>query len=206
MITKHDWDAALDGWIAAERERLGGSPPPEDVVAFTRGELPQPQAARVRALLVLDPELTPLLDEVAPRAPRSFARTIAIAASVVIAFLGFELARTMHEQRQPYVYASRHVLEDPHQRGAVPPRVYELPADEERYLIELELPDDTSDPDYRIEIIDTQQSKIIWSVAHVQPPLAISVPRELLRGKTYRINVRGQTRVESFWIRIRHAR
>lgn len=203
MITNHDWDAALDGWIAAERERLGGSPTPEEVVAFTSGELRRADAARVRALLVLDPELTALLEETAPR---SFARQFAIAASVMVAILGAALVQTVREQRKPFVYASRHVLENPHQRGAVTPRVFELPANEEQYLIELQLPDDASDPEYRIEITDPQHSTILWSAAHVQPPLAISIPHALLGARTYRINVRGQTRVETYWIRIRRSR
>jgi hypothetical protein len=63
MIGKDDWDAATSDFMARERERLGGPPSAEDVVAFARGELTGAQAERVRTLLVYYPELLAPLPE-----------------------------------------------------------------------------------------------------------------------------------------------
>lgn len=66
MIERDEWDEAADAWIAAERERLGGPPSPEELGAYMNGELAGPEAARIRALLVYYPELTSLLAEAVP--------------------------------------------------------------------------------------------------------------------------------------------
>jgi hypothetical protein len=66
MIGKDDWDAAAEELMARERERLGEPPTPEEVVAYSRGELSDEQAERVRALLVAYPQLTDVLTEPPP--------------------------------------------------------------------------------------------------------------------------------------------
>lgn len=66
MIGKDDWHAAAEELMARERERLGGPPTPEEVVAYSRGELSDEQAERVRALLVHYPQLTDVLTEPPP--------------------------------------------------------------------------------------------------------------------------------------------
>ena len=61
MSDRNDWHAATDELRARERERLGDPPTPEEVVALSRGELSDAEAARVRALLVVYPDLTDVL-------------------------------------------------------------------------------------------------------------------------------------------------
>lgn len=46
------WNDALDQWVKEERERLGGLPSLETVLAFKCGELEDSEASRVRSLLV----------------------------------------------------------------------------------------------------------------------------------------------------------
>ena len=129
MTTKDDWDAALDVWAREERERLGGPPEPEEVVAFLRGELPPEEAARIRALLVYYPELNTLLDDAVPPEERSDRRPlIKIAAALLIGLVGGTLfGRATRETATPRVYPT-HRLEYRQPRGqpAVPPSL-ELP-------------------------------------------------------------------------------
>jgi len=49
-----------------ERERLGGPPTPEDLVAYARGELSESEAARIRRLLVAYPEFADVLVQTEP--------------------------------------------------------------------------------------------------------------------------------------------
>lgn len=57
MITKSDWQDALDGMTAEDRRRLGTAPTAEEVAAYMGGELAGEEEARVRELLVAYPEL-----------------------------------------------------------------------------------------------------------------------------------------------------
>lgn len=227
MITKNDWDAALDEWVAAERERLGGPPTPEEVVAYTRGELTGADAARVRALLVYYPELTSLLTEVPPSsAPvvplkrHAYGRMLPIAAGLVIALLTvllvqsrWELARMSREQLEPYVHQTRHELRPLRARGATPePPSYELPAGEERYLLALTIWESRAYHDYRIEIVRTSppEPKPVWTTTGIQPvggTFELSVSRELLQAGSYRIDIYGrgdgeERRLESYRIHV----
>jgi hypothetical protein len=70
MITNEEWDAATGEYLAAERERLGGPPTPEEMVAYQRGELSPEATERVQAALVCYPGLAaaliePAIDEAA---------------------------------------------------------------------------------------------------------------------------------------------
>ena len=204
MITKNDWDQALESWVAAERERLGGPPAPKEVAAFLRGELPHGEAARVRALLVYDPELTSLLDKPAAAPRPVLRRLMPLAAGLVIAVLGalqiqsrIEIARLARERSEPYIHQTRHELRALQFRGggAAPP-VFELPAGEERYLIVPILSDAAHDPRYRIEIKDLSEAgaKTVWSADRVQPvegAFAVSVPRDFLLAGPYQLDVYG---------------
>jgi hypothetical protein len=211
MMTKHEWNAALDAWVTAERERLGGPPTPEEVVAYTRGTLVGEEAARVRALLVYYPELTPLLEENAPPAPRSFRHLLPIAAGLIIALLGvllIESRRELARTNEPYVHESRHELRTSRTRGVrgagLP--AYELPAGEERYVLALSAAGMRANHAYRIEIVDASSSAIVWSKAGVRPidgAFEIAVPREFLREGVYRVNVwDDEHAVESVSIRV----
>jgi hypothetical protein len=212
MITKHDWDSALDRWIDGERERLGGPPSPEEVIAFTRGELPQRESARVRALLVYYPELTPLLDDaIPPRAPELAwrdARLGAIAAAFIIAVLGVLLVLQVRHDREPFAYTSRHTLDLRNSRGGTEWHIYALPANEDQYLLDVLLPEDLPYRAYRVDLTDVRQSKVVWTTADLRAPFSISIPRSFLRPGTYRMDVYGLTNakpehVERCWLRAR---
>lgn len=63
MITKSDWEAVVELMNAEDRGRLGEPPTVDEMFAYTRGELPAAEAARVRELLVCYPELARALAE-----------------------------------------------------------------------------------------------------------------------------------------------
>jgi hypothetical protein len=66
MINKEEWDAAYGVLIAEGRERLGAPPTFEEVEALSRGQLQEPDAERVRALLAHYPDLLRVLSEPFP--------------------------------------------------------------------------------------------------------------------------------------------
>jgi hypothetical protein len=66
MITRTDWQAVHDQLMADERGRLGDPPTAEELLAYTRGELPAEEEARVRHRLVLYPDLVRTLTEPFP--------------------------------------------------------------------------------------------------------------------------------------------
>jgi hypothetical protein len=205
MIKKHDWDEALDVWTLGERERLGGPPTPAQIVAYTRGELPAAESTRVRALLVYYPELTPWLR--APKRPALLRRFLPLAAGLLIATL--TVVHSRWEDRQPYVHQTRHELQSLHARGPGEEPVYELPADEERYLLALVVYPERDYASYRVELVNAR-SNVVWQSDVAQPAdgtFEVSVPQELIRGGTHRINVYGidgtdARRLESFRIRV----
>jgi len=211
MITKHDWDAALDRWIDGERERLGGPPTPEEVVAFTRGELSPRESARVRALLVYYPELTPLLDDAIPPRDSAFvwrdSRPGAIAAAFIIAVLSVLLVLQVKHGREPFAY-TRHTVDLRNSRGGTELHIYALPSNEEQHLLDVLLPDDLSYHAYRVEITDARRAEIVWSAADLRAPFSISIPRSFLKPGTYRMDVYGLTNgkpehVNRCWLRAR---
>lgn len=223
MITNDDWNAALDAWIAAERDRLGGPPSIEQVVACVRDELADADAERVRALLVYYPELTPLLEDATPveqftrPAPRVH-RPWAIAAGVTIALLTGLAVESRWElaalSRKPYIHESRHELRPMRMRGGALPPPYELPANEDRYLLAPMLIEQADYRDYRIDLVDVAEEKVIWSTAGVQPVngvFELAIPRKFLRETSYRIDVYGLAgdkahALESFRFRVPRSR
>ncbi|HEX8253628.1 MAG TPA: hypothetical protein VF846_10790 [Thermoanaerobaculia bacterium] len=223
MITKNDWDAALDAWIIAERERLGGPPTPDEVVAYTRGELMPAEAARVRALLVYYPELTELLTYKTPapaqlKPKRTFRQIMPLAAGLLIALLTillvqsrWELARAARGSDEPYVHQTRHVLQAVRSRGpSINAPVHELPSAEERYLLALVI-EERNYRAFRIDIVHTSDEKVVRTANALQTAdgtIELSVPRHLIADGTYRIDVRGLERanaylLESFHVRVR---
>lgn len=187
-MSKHDWDAALDEWVAEERERLGGPPEPEEVVAFLRGELPEADAARVQALLVYYPELTSLLEERVERKSSSM-RWLPVAASLLIAVVA--VVQLTPSKQQPYVIAAKQELRSVMMRGGATPAVT-LP-DQERWHLAPVLTGPPDDPAYRLEIVDLSDDtpRRIWISGFVQPPFEIVVPRAFLRDGLYQLNVLG---------------
>lgn len=199
MITKHDWDDALDAWTAGERERLGGPPAAEEIVAYRNGELSRADAARVRALLVYYPELTPFV-----RRPRKLAwlRPYAAAATVTVAMLGTVVVQLQHRIAMPAVHSARHELEAFRTRG--PGLVHELPAGERRYHI-VAVPSEPPDAgEYRLEIV--RDSDVLWSARGVRPvddAFDISIPGEFLEPGTYTLNVYDERHlIERYTLRV----
>lgn len=194
MISSNDWDRALDAWVEDERERLGGRPTASEIARFRRGELPKEDAARVRALLVYYPDLTPLLRAKSEKRwlGRLMSYAAVAAAAVCVTHLAIE-PRLTRETSRPYVHESRYELRGLHSRGgAAETALLELPADEERYLVTIALSESPHDPAYRIELFDG--STPVWRSGSVQPvdgTFEVSLPRESLRGGTYRLVVFG---------------
>lgn len=205
MMTKSDWDRAGEDFMAAERERLGGPPTPEEVVAFLAGELPEREAERVRALLVYYPELTSILTAERPaRTPakvvRAFPmrRVFPLAASLAAMLFAGLFARTQWLLRQPSMISERHVLEPlRHRGGPLDSHAYRLPASEGEHLLVLPLEEHPPYPRYRLDIIDAGRTspKEVWSEI-VTPTdfdgtLTVAIPNEFLDRSTYRIDVYG---------------
>lgn len=71
MANKSDWQEANRRLMAEQREALGDPPTPEELLAYSRGELSERDEERIRDLLVAYPELartysTPLSEEREP--------------------------------------------------------------------------------------------------------------------------------------------
>lgn len=191
MITKHDWDEALESWVAGERERLGGPPSPEDVVAFLSGALPRVEAERVQALLVYYPELTPLLHECAapPRVRIARLHYLAIAAMFVLAVLSALLVREHRKNGLPIVQESPHELTPLQTRSAGGP-ASELRTGARRYLLTLVPSRPPAERAYTLEI--ERDGRVLWRAEDVHPAggrFALSVPGEFFEPGTYRLHL-----------------
>lgn len=57
MTTKSEWQEANRRLMAEERQRLGDPPTAEEMLAYSRGELPESEEERIRDLLVAYPEI-----------------------------------------------------------------------------------------------------------------------------------------------------
>jgi hypothetical protein len=65
MADRNDWDEAFREVIVAARAKAGAPPTDEELLAYSRGELPEAAAARTREHLALHPELIrPLLETI----------------------------------------------------------------------------------------------------------------------------------------------
>lgn len=62
MIKKSDWEAAYRDLIVEGRKRVGEPPTEDELVAYSRNELSEAEATRVRELLVYYPELASALE------------------------------------------------------------------------------------------------------------------------------------------------
>ena len=63
MVNRSDWETAYRDVIERGRERVGDPPTPEQLVAWSRGELPESEAERIRELLAYYPDLAEALAE-----------------------------------------------------------------------------------------------------------------------------------------------
>jgi hypothetical protein len=194
MITRNDWDAALDAWVIEERERLGGPPTPEEIIAWKRGDLDEEEAARVRALLVYYPELSSLITEPleaqAVVRPFPWKNAFAVAASIFIAVIAMLLVRERRENATPKVYTARYEFTDVQTRGATTPATYVLPANQKHYLVTAVLAEPPSDHPYRIVI--TRDGQPVWNTNEAHPidgAFEIDLPGNLLKPGTYILEV-----------------
>ncbi|HYC90976.1 MAG TPA: hypothetical protein VEO54_17285 [Thermoanaerobaculia bacterium] len=196
MITKTDWDEALDAWVESECERLGGPPSREEVVAYLRGELPAAEAARVRALLVYYPELTPLLTERIEKQHRPRALQLyAVAATLIIALLSTDALLQRRRSAQPAALTSHHVFSPTLTRGGAGP-AYELSAGEARYLLTIEPVETPAAEEHEVEI--ARESRVLWRARGVRPigdAFVIDVPGRFLEAGTYTLRVRAGDRL-----------
>ena len=208
MITKDDWNNALDVWVDEERRRLGGPPSPVEVVAYLSGTLSGADAARVRALLVYYPELTPLLNERIEKPLTTRQPSLqAIAAALSIAALTTLLVREQRRNAEPVIHSSRHELVALHARG--PAISLELPAGQEHYLISIVAPVSLTDAAYEIEIV--RGSDVLWTATGARPiddTFDVSIPGRFLTPGTYTLNVyalRGERKriVEHYMFRVK---
>lgn len=198
MITKHDWNEALDGWIDEERERLGGPPSPEDVVAYLSGELSPAEAARVRALLVYYPELTPLLTERIEK-PRVSRRPVALglyAAAATVAMAVFSTVLVQHQRREsePVAISAHYEFRPLLTRG--PAVAYEVAGGQRRYLMTVIPSGPPAESEYALEI--SRASRVVWRAEHVRPigdAFVLDIPGKFLTPGTYVLKVRAGARL-----------
>ena len=204
MITKTDWDDALDAWVDGECERLGGPPPQEQIVAYLRGELPPEEAARVRALLVYYPELTPLLTQQPPASHRPRALQLyAVAATLIIALLSADAFVQRRRNAQPAALSAHHVFSPSLTRSGAS-ATYALPAGEARYLLTIVPVERPALVEHEVEI--ARESRVLWRARGVRPlddTFVIDVPGHFLEPGTYTLRVRaGQQLVARYTFRV----
>jgi hypothetical protein len=218
MISSSDWDDALEMFAESERQRLGGSPTSVEVRRYLRGELAEPDASRVRALMIYDPALTPLLRQRTSGPSRRPSWTLALAASatiiaMVLSVLLVHSTRRVSELEQlalrPTLHSSRHEFAPMRTRGGGGATIRKLQAGEERYLLVAFVADETHDSagTYQIDIVrDNGSPMTLWRISQARPEegaFDISVPGALLTPGDYRIEIRsnhdGEVRlVESY--------
>lgn len=203
MTTAKDWDAALDAWAIAERERLGGPPTPEEVLALRRGKLSPEEAERVHALLIYDPELTELLVEPIENPPlRFFARnamqwTLSAAAALIIVALSTMLVYERRQAAQPRLVAAHHTFAPMHTRGEHPHT--EIHATDRPIILTVLVIDATTP--HRVEIV--HDDRVLWSEREIRGTIAVDVPAGFLKPGDYTLRVyEGRRLVDAHLFRI----
>jgi hypothetical protein len=147
MVHENDWERARLDLTTRGRERAGDPPTPEEIVAYSRGELPPAEEERVREALSYYPELAKMLSEtdddeyepllsgaelaadwrrVQQRLPRTSEPVVplswpwqwATAASLALAaVLGVLYLNLLREKQQPREHVERAVLLEHTPRG-----------------------------------------------------------------------------------------
>lgn len=222
MTMNDDWNAAEDEIMRSERERLGGPPAPEEVVAFLRGDLSPSDAERVRALLVYYPGLTDLLADATPpaesatmspeelrrrwesmqrpaRRPDFARRALPLAATLLVGFVAGSLVQPFRRE-VPQTFDLSHELHPlSERRGPAEQSAHPLPADENEYLLVLMLGQETNYREYRVDLLDSSvPPRLLWRSSGLRRvdsrPFAISVPRRFLDRGVYRLELFGLAR------------
>jgi len=202
MITANDWNDALASSIAEERERLGGRPTAEEIVAYTRGELDPATTQRVRALLVYNPDLTPYL-RLRERKPRFFLRLQTLAAGLllpVLALSGWMVSNAHRIAMQPQVMLARQELRVTPTRGSGTRAATIVRAD--RYLLAPRLRGTPTEGTYRLQLLDlsSAEPKVVWTTQDVRPigrSFELAIPGEFLREGDYRLDIEATDRAAS---------
>lgn len=195
MITKNDWLAAADDYMAYERERLGELPTPEEVVAYANGELDEPAASRVRAALVYEPALTDLLVEELPEnvvamPPRRASRHwMAIAAMVLLAVTAL-LVVQFRNPSGPEQYVE---LWPSEVRGMSTPHRQSVPAGASRYHFRAPVLAEREFASYRVALV--RDGDTTWTTTDVQREaggiVRVTLPGRKLKPGHYVITLHG---------------
>lgn len=198
MLTRDDLNDALDSWFVEERERLGGKPPAETIVAFLRGQLPAEESARVQTLLAYYPELTPLLKERSDKERAARKRTTLKmyvgATTLMAAILASDTLQQRRKSGQPVVPSSHHEFNPLLARG--PATIYELTAGQQRYLITIVPSEPPAATAYNLEI--ARDARVLWRAQHVRPVndvFIIDIPGAFLTPGTYTLSIRADGKI-----------
>jgi hypothetical protein len=208
MISKTDWLAAADSYMAAERELLGELPTPEDVVAYANGELDEDAAGRVRAALVYEPALTDLLledvpDNVVPIVrPRRSQRWMAIAAMVVLAVTALLFVQSRNPDG-PEQYVD---LRPSQYRGASAAQRQIVTAGGSEYRFTALLLADRVYTSYAVALVDADGDEL-WDTNRVQRDgeaiIRVTIPGRKMKPGLYSIVVYGDGEVlQTYPIRV----
>lgn len=168
----------IELWVDAERDRMG--PITQDEIdRFLDGTLPEPRATRVRALMIYDPALTPLLREHRTRWPKA----------MLVAFLlvGATTAALFLRRDHPTI-AARYELVSEHARGPAPEIM--IRGGEANYVFVTHLDDSNTETQYRVELLREPDTKLLRedNVRARGGAITLDVPGAGLTPGRYRID------------------
>lgn len=213
-MTTPDWTDARREIAAADRKRLGDPPTAEEMLAYTRGELPAAEEQRIHELLAAYPELArtlaaPFPDDDGgliseqeldkrwaqfgwrarasrPRAPYAWT---ALAAAIALVFAGLYFQAAIEQNRPRAISISEHlVLPDGHRGGGSTATV--LKPDGDAVLLRVALMDDRPLSTYRVEL--KKDERTLWTGTAAPShdgTLPILVPRAFLEPGNYQLLV-----------------
>jgi hypothetical protein len=237
MIDRNDWQAVHDAMIADDRAKLGAPPTVNELLAYERGELSKEDADRVQQLLIAYPELarayaTPfpsddanLPEDVIDRQWQAFRRTVhppgrvlpfwrasAAIAAMLAVVLGAMLWQTRKDMLQPHIVLEPHILTPDGVRGLGSEPNYTLTPVGGPLLVVVSLIGSSDYDMYRLELVDADSHRRIWSSEPLRAPASssfdVEIPSRALAPGTYRIiawGLRGsaQERVATYTIEVR---
>jgi len=211
MITKSELETLLEELNCEDRERLGDPPSVEEMLAYMRGELAEPEEERVRALLVAYPELARALVQMSDedvdvdvdrqlaafnserRVVQFPAIVAAIAAALALAF-GVLLWRAESRLGQPRVAWDVNLLTPDGRRGGPESPIVLQPAGDS-FLIETPLPSGPAFKEYRLDIVEGEAGGTLWRSSALRrsdsDSFALLVPRRFLKPGKYRVVLYG---------------
>jgi len=243
MMNRSDWQAVSDAFIADDRAKLGEPPTVDELLAYERGELPREQAERVQQLLVAYPDLarayaTPfpdddadLPDEVIDRQWKAFHsanvtasggrvlyfwRTLtAVAATVAVGF-GALLWHAQMARLVPRVLPEPAAMLTPGGSRGLPGQGQApiTPSGDSVFIV-VSLVGSIDYELYRLELVNNDSQKVIWTSEPLRPKptrsFYVEIPSRILPDGTYEIAAYGlrgnaQEQVATYSIDVRRAR